>query len=130
MRRTAEGQTRVKRTPIGSRNVLTVVGKDPNYEYRIVTDAGDRIQQFLEAGYELVDGKGVSVGDRRLDNPSAEGTKAQVSVGAGQKAFLMRIPKEFYEEDQAAKAARVKELENAIKNPGSGDYGKVELTRP
>lgn len=130
MRRTAEGQTRVKRTPIGSRNVLTVTGKDPNYEYRIVNDTGDRIQQFLEAGYELVDGKGVSVGDRRLDNPTAEGTKAQVSVGEGQKAFLMRIPKEFHAEDQAAKAEHLKRLEDSIKNPGSSDYGKVEITHP
>lgn len=129
MRKAIDGQ-RVKRTPIGSRNVLTVTGKDPDFEYRIVNDSGDRIQQFLAAGYELVEGKDVSVGDRRIDSPTAEGTKAQVSVGVGQKAFLMRIRKEFYEEDQLAKAEHVKKLENSIKNPGSGDYGKVELTRP
>lgn len=129
MRRGAE-QQRVKRTPIGNRNVLTVKGKDPDYEYRIVNDAGDRILQFQEAGYELVDGQGVSVGDRRLDNPTAEGSKAQVSVGPGQKAYLMRIRKEFYAEDQALKAEHIKKLEESIKTPGSSDYGKVDITRP
>lgn len=119
---------RTTRSPIGTRNVLTVVGKDPDYEYRIVNDTGDRIAAFEDAGYTLVNAADVRVGDKRVNNPSPEGSKAQVSVGGGAKAFVMRIPKDLYKEDQEAKLQRVRELEETIKQP-SGDYGKIEITR-
>ena len=45
---------RPKRTPIGSRNVLTVSGKDPDFVYRIVNDVGDRIAMFQEADRKSV----------------------------------------------------------------------------
>lgn len=118
-----------KRTPINGRNVLTVTGKEPGYTYRVVNDTGDRIQQFLDAGYELVGAKDVKVGDRRIDNSSAEGSKAQVSVGrTGEKAFVMRIRDEWYAEDQALKAAAVSELEASIKHEaGKADYGSLYI---
>lgn len=120
--------TRPKRTPISGRNVLTVKGKDLNYEYRIVNDSGDRIEMFKDAGWELVDGKDVTVGDRRVDRTTAEGSKAQVSVGNGVKAFVMRIPKEYYEEDQKAKNAQIDALEQTMKKQAlsAGDYGKID----
>ena len=117
---------RVKRIPVGQRNVLTVHGKDPAYEYRVVNDTGDRIAQFEDAGYVIEDASNVRVGDKRVNNSTPEGTKAQVSVGNGDKAFVMKIPKELYQEDQDAKMERIKQLENTIKNP-SGDYGQVVI---
>src|ERR1700752_1670997 len=87
---------RVRRTPVGLRNRLSVLGKDANFEYRIVNDTNDRIGQFLDAGWELVDASAVRVGDRRVDTASSEGSKAQVSVGNDTKAFVMRIKKEWY----------------------------------
>lgn len=126
----ASAPVRVKRTPIGQRNILSVSGKEPGYAYRIVNDSGDRIQQFLDAGYELVDAADVRVGDKRINNASPEGTKAQVSVGKGDKAFLMRIKDEWYKEDQTTKQAQVDALEQTIKNTaGVADYGKVDVTR-
>ena len=124
-------EIRPKRTPINGRNILTVQGKDPNYVYRIVNADGDRIAQFEEAGYELVEGKDVKVGDRRLDSASAEGSKAQVSVDReGKKAFVMRIRKEWYEEDQAVKAKHVDAIEQTMKEDAQrGNYGKIDLTR-
>ncbi len=121
---------RVKRTPISGRNILTVTGKEPGYSYRIVNDAGDRIQQFLDAGYELVDATAVQVGDRRVNAATPEGSKAQVSVGKGDKAFVMRIKEEYYKEDQLAKQEHVNQLEQAIKSKTPGaDYGTVSITR-
>ena len=122
---------RPKRTPISGRNVLTVQGKDPGYAYRIVNDSGDRVEMFKNAGWELVDDKDVRVGDRQVNRASAEGSKAQVSVGGGQKAFVMRIPKDWYEEDQKAKMERVTELEQSMKKQAltSNDYGKLEISR-
>jgi len=123
-------ESRVKRTPIGTRNVLTVAGKDPNYVYRIINDSGDRVQEFMEAGYELVKDDSVKVGDKKVNKASSEGSLSQVSVGQGQKAFVVRIKKEWYEEDQAAKQLRVDELENSTKAKAlDGTYGKLEITR-
>lgn len=122
--------SRVKRTPVGTRNVLTVAGKDPNYVYRIINDSGDRVQEFLEAGYEPVSNDSVKVGDKRVNKASAEGSVSQVSVGQGQKAIVVRIKKEWYEEDQAAKQVRVDELEASTKAKAlDGTYGKLEISR-
>lgn len=121
---------RPKRTPINGRNILTVVGKEDGYMYRFVNNTGDRVQQFIEAGYELVDADKVQVGDRRVAQATPEGSKAQVSVGNGDKAFLMRIKQEWYQEDQAAKQVQVDELEKSIKTPsGKADYGSVKIER-
>lgn len=117
---------RAKRTPVGTRNVLTVQGKDPNFVYRIVSDIGDRIAAFEEAGYVIEDAKAVRVGDKRVSNTSPEGTKAQVSVGKGDKAFVMKIHKDLYDEDQAAKMSQVRKLEESIKQPS--DYGKIDIS--
>jgi hypothetical protein len=127
-RPSASATQRPTRTPISGRNVLTVNGKEPGYNYRIVNDNGDRISQFLEAGYELVDASTVSVGDKRVNVASAEGTKAQVSVGKGDKAFVMRIRQDWFDEDQKAKQAKVNEIEESIKQKsGNADYGTIKI---
>ena len=121
---------RPQRTPIGKRNVLTVNGKDPNYVYRIVNDSGDRVQEFLDAGYEMVESNSVRVGDKRVNQATAEGTVSQISVGQGQKAFVMRIKKEWYEEDQKAKQTHVDQLESTIKEKAlDGTYGELRIGR-
>ncbi len=122
---------RVKRTPVGARNVLTVHGKDPEYHYRFVTDDGDRVEQFKDAGYEPAMAKDHRVGDKRINAPSMEGSLAQVSVGGGKKGILMRIRKEWYEQDQAAKAAEVDSTVAATKKQAlsEADYGKIDVTR-
>lgn len=121
---------RTQRVPVGTRNVLTVAGKDPNYEYRIINDSGDRVQEFLDAGYELVQKDSVRVGDKRVNSTTAEGSVAQLSVGQGQKGYVVRIKKEWYDEDQAKKQARVNELESATKAKAlDGTYGKLEISR-
>jgi hypothetical protein len=121
---------RTQRTPVGTRKVLTVAGKEPGYAYRVINDSGDRVQEFLDAGYELVEQDSVRVGDKRVNTATAEGSKAQISVGQGQKAFVVRIKQEWYDEDQAKKQAHVNELENATKAKAlDGTYGKLEISR-
>ncbi len=127
-RTTASATQRPSRTPISGRNVLTVNGKEPGYSYRVVNDNGDRIAQFLDAGYELVDASTITVGDKRVNAATAEGSKAQVSVGKGDKAYVMRIKQDWFDEDQKAKQARVNELEESIKQKsGNADYGTVKI---
>ena len=121
--------TRVTRASInGKRNVLTVSGKDSDYEYRIVNDSGDRVAMMQERGYEIVTDKNIKVGDRRVANPTQEGSPVQASVGGGEKAYVMRIRKDWYNEDEAAKAAQIAETEQAMKRDAKeGMYGKLEI---
>lgn len=121
---------RVRRTPVGARNVLTVGGKEPGYEYRIVNDEGDRVEQFKAAGYDVVSASDVTVGDRRINKASAEGSAAQVSVGGGMKAVVMRIKQEWYAEDQNAKIANIASTEAATKTEALNQYqGKFTIDR-
>jgi hypothetical protein len=41
----------------------------------------------------------------------------------------MKIKKEWYEEDQKAKAAALAEQEKAMTKEASSDYGSVKITR-
>lgn len=122
---------RTRRTSInGTRNILKVEGKEPGYEYRVVNDDGDRVSQFQERGYEIVTDKSVKVGDRRIANPTAEGSPVQVSVGGGQKAYIMRIKDEWYKEDQAAKQKEVDETVASMKKDAAdnADFGKLQIS--
>lgn len=125
---------RAKRTPINGRNVLVATGTEPGYKYRFVNDTGDRVETFRERGWEIVDAAGVKLGDRRVELGSTLGSKAQVSVDkSGTKAFLMRIPQDWYEEDQAEKARSIAEQELSMKQQALANNelktGKFEITR-
>lgn len=125
-------ENRVRRTPInGTRNRLTVRGQEPGYVYRIVNDIDDRIQTFQEMGYEVVTEKNVSVGDKRIANPTQEGTPVTVSVGQGITGFLMRQKQEWYDEDQAAKNRKTDELEASMHKEKTEEnfYGKLKISR-
>lgn len=124
-------QRRVTRATLGVRNVLTVQGKDPDFHYRVVNDVGDRIQTLMDLGYEIEEAKSVRIGDKRVGVASPEGTKAQVSVGGGAKAFLMKQRKPWYEEDQAAKQELVNKSEEAMRRDAENgaDYGKLIIPR-
>lgn len=119
---------RVKRTPLGQRNVLTVKNKDPNYHYRIVNDAGDNIQRRLDLGYAITEDASKDVGDKRVSSGTPIGN--MISVGQGTKAVVMRIPKEFHEEDAKYVEDKATQQEAAIKEKAlSGTYGNLEITR-
>ena len=124
-------ETRVRRTPInGTRNRLSVRGKEPGYVYRIVNDIDDRIQTMKEIGYEIVTTQGITVGDNRIANPTQEGSPVQISVGQGIKAYVMRQKQEWFDEDQKTKQSKIDELEGSIKKDAesSGLQGKVKIS--
>lgn len=126
-----EAKRKPRRNSInGTRNVLTVKGKDSNFEYRVVNDTGDRVAQFVENGWEVVKDSGVQIGDRRIANPTKEGSVVTTSVGGGTQGILMRIRKDWYDEDQTSKQSYVNETEQAMKKDAlkSADYGKIEVS--
>jgi S1-C subfamily serine protease len=79
---------------------------------RLVNDVDDRIERFQKAGWTPVEGE--QVGDAHAGDPSSVGSATVKSVGAGTKALLMEIPKEYYDADQADKQTKVDELEAAM----------------
>lgn len=121
---TDRAHNRPKRTPLGQRNRLSFGSQDPNFVYRVINDQDERLKQAQEAGYEFV------VSDEQLgDKRAAEGGKidSRVSkpVGNGVRGFLMRIPKEYYTEDQDAKMSKIDEMEKSLKpDKKAGQYGE------
>lgn len=127
-----KGVRRQRRGSIeGFRNRLNVRGKldHDNYAYRIVNDYddGDRIGRFIENDWEIVQKSDLEVGDKRVGKPSPEGTPVQVSVGQGTKAFLMRKPKEWHDEDQRIKQAAIDNTEATMKPTGT--YGEIKVDK-
>lgn len=100
---------RVRRTPIGRRNRLTIENRDPTYHYRIVNDVDGRVQDLLDQDYEI--DTTAKVGDKRIDNPTPLGSAKLISVGGGTKAIVMRKRRDWHEEDQAEKQKAIDELE-------------------
>ena len=118
-----EASARPRRAPLEGRNRLKVRNKEAGYFYRIVNDIDDNILNLQERGYEIVpQEKAGMIGDKRVDNPSSPGSSSYLSVGQGTKAVLMRIKQEYYEEDQAAKQAKIDEVEQSMKQVKPGDY--------
>lgn len=126
----AKTTKRVERKPLAQQGPQSVVGdKDPNFEYRFVNDTGSRIANFQSAGYEFVTDDELKVGDSRVFDPSDLGSAKCVTSNDGTKSYLMRIKKEYYEEDQKAKLAKVAETEGAMQKNSSQDYGTLKVTR-
>ena len=134
IREQAIKQERPRRVPVAeSRNRLTVEGKldRKNFVQRWVNDQDDRIARFKEAGYEFVTNEGISVGDPTVDYKSTSDTSiVRKGVGGGKVAYLMQIPREYYEEDQAKKQAQVDEIEESMIQSVNAEhnYGKIDIT--
>ncbi len=121
---------RVKRASVRGRNILTVKGKDPNYVYRVVNDTDDRIMELQERGYVVDTDQSVEVGDPRVSSGTPIGTTKQLSVGRGIKAYIMKIKREYYDEDVKEKMDFVDAQESAMKKKAlDGTYGKLDVTR-
>lgn len=130
---------RTKRVPLGSfRRKLTVdddfvkkMDRD-GYKLRWINDDGrSRIEQAQQAGYSFVTSDGLEqIGDQGDGNTDPGQRISQVvgttDDGAPMRAYLMAIPKDWYEEDQREKQKHVDEIDKAIKggrlSPGEKQY--------
>ena len=119
-----------KRIPLsGARDILTAEVKE-GYVGRWVNDIDNRVQKFIDAGYEFVTSAGdYLAGEESLNNAKSP-TSGVISknVGKGVTAYLMAQRKEWYEEDQKAKHDIIERQEQAIfDTSGEGRYGKVNV---
>lgn len=127
----AVASARPRRTALGKRNRLAIQNMDEGFTYRIVNDIDDRVDYLKGLGYELCSKEQVgAIGNKRVDNTSSIGSTAHFSVGQGTKAVIMRIPREYALEDQAAKLADIDEVEGTMKSDArkAADYGKLEIS--
>lgn len=128
---TAAKTTRKRKTRSstnGRNDVLSVEGKDSKYEYRIVNDTPGRVAQMENRDWEIASGdeKLISTFDSSTDD---SGSVKRRHVGDGTSGVLMRIRKDWFEEDKAEKARQADRLEQSTKadpNTKNG-YGKVEI---
>lgn len=102
--------------------------KDPRFTYRWVKDTSTRLHEMKRKDWELVDDPRIAQDERnsglgtRIERVSDERT-----THAPQKSFLMRKPKEFYDEDKAKEAAKLKAQEQAIaRGEARGENGQAE----
>jgi len=122
---------RVQRKPLHQQGPLSISGeKDPNFHYRVVNDIGSRIHAFQQAGYELVTDDNLVIGDSRVSDAADLGSTKRILSKDGTVSYLMRIKKEWFDEDQKAKNDRLDELDTAMKQDvsKSADYGKVSIS--
>lgn len=113
----------------GRRDILTVEGKEPGYVYRIVNDTPGRVADLKSRGYELATGD--ETFSSTLDEATTIGSVKSKHVGGGVNAVLMRIPQEWYDEDQKMKQEHIDKIEQKTKSAASdikGGYGKVDIT--
>ena len=108
-------------------NILTVEGKEEGYVYRWVNDRGTRVDFMKRRGYEVVEDDNIIVGSAMPVHKSGSGITTVVDKQDGGKAILMRQRKEWYDEDQAAKAEIDSQKEEALfrQEEKAGRYGKV-----
>ena len=135
-RETLTTEARPKRIPVGeARDVTTLAGRDPGRVYRWVVDGdnGERLQKFLDAGYRFeTDKSNLRIGTKTVSTGSGDGSKLSMYAGKdteGNKIYqyVMSIAKEWYDEDQALKAAKIDEIEEGMDVPSDADYGSIKM---
>ena len=121
----AKPLVRERRSPTaGPRDKLTVYDADPNFVYRWVRNDEGRIQWFKERGYEVVT-RDQEVGQKTVDSGSQLGSAITKFGGGSVTLVLMRILREWYDEDQAAKEEAIAATEKAMQDPAT--YGRDGL---
>lgn len=117
-----EKKVRTKRASFnGTEAKLRIGNQIEGYKLHIFNDEPGRIEQALDVGYEFVSpdevgGTATNVVSRNTDI----GDKVRFLVGTDVKgeplyAYLMKIPLEFYEEDQAALQSKNDLIDEAIR---------------
>lgn len=128
MARPKGSTNRPKRRPMGDgyRNTLTLSDQDPAYAYRVVNDTEGRVARAEEGGYEVVT-TAQELGDATADSATAVGSAVTRPVGGGVTGVLMRIKREWYDEDQKEKQTKVDASEAGLNQKKAGQYGGVNI---
>lgn len=110
--RTRSEQGRRQRKPLGQPQQKLKASVPDGMQGYWFNDKPGRLQQALEAGYTFISDEGSELEGREGARSELVGTKED---GTPMHAYLMAIPKEWYQEDQQAKQASVDETDAAIR---------------
>lgn len=107
-RESRDKQLSKQRVPLHKQTALDYFDKDPNFQYRWVSDKYGRISSFKRAGWELVEGniEDTFAGAGRTAEQQKNGQMWRVmnqNYAEAKDGALMRIPKHLFDEDQAEK---------------------------
>lgn len=123
-----------KRKPIGRKNKL-VAPKKKGYVRRFINDIPGRLQEFLDAGYTVVN-DGSKTGDDNVGRASKLGGNSMTPVGGGLDGILVEIQEDWYREDQANKQKEIDKKEESLLldengNPLDKDkvFGELKINR-
>jgi len=97
-----------------------------NYEYRYVVDRGDRLRAMTQDDdWDIVtqDGNGVVKEDSTDLGAAVSVVSGTKEDGSPERLYLCRKPKEFAEEDRAAKERRRQEIDEQMRTLGRADAG-------
>lgn len=106
---------------------LFIANQDPDFIYRFVTDRsenGAKIMKMLNKDYEFVTkSEGLEISDSYCYQAGQLGSIYRVAAEGHTDKFLylMKIRKDWYEEDQAEKEAAVDKQERGLFNPDKKD---------
>lgn len=118
---TRQGAGRRKRTPLGSVEQKMARKPSPGMVGRWINDVNDRIARALRGDWKhVMESTGID-GEEKKPVSMVVGTKED---GTPMVAYYMEIPREFYEEDQAAKLEQVDRIDDAIRHgTTAGEHG-------
>jgi hypothetical protein len=128
--REAQGaQERPARTPLGTRNVLTVPDR-PGYHRLWVSDSPSirtTIADYEAAGYIFVTDK-TKVGDNYANSGNTITSAVSRPGGRGVTLYLMEVLNEYYEDDLRLQEEKISGNEEQMFSPRSieGGYGKTQ----
>ena len=109
---------------------LDIATKIPGYVLYWINDDSGRIESCLAAGFEFVDRKEVHADLPQLDGLQqnrdigsrvSRPTKSTKPDGSTMFMYLMKLPQEFHDQDEAAKQARQKQIDDAIMAHGGSE---------
>ncbi len=122
----APRRTRPSRIPFGGLKMKLSARPIPGFHLHWVNEAPGRLEEASIGGYEFVDSnEQLEPGQSRQAN-SDLGTRVRRLVGRGedgkaQYAYLMKIPLDWYEEDQRELQDKVDVVDNMIRRAKMGN---------
>lgn len=120
---------RPKRIPTGdTHDIMGVVGADDkDFVYRWVNE--DKIDARKMNGYEIVEDNDIQIATPSVAKSGSAKTLV-TNRKDGSTSTLMRQKKDFYDEDQAAKADKINKSEETMfrqLKEADGRYGSIEV---
>jgi hypothetical protein len=118
---------KVERVPFGAHRTKLQVPEIKGYKLRWINDVDGRPDEAIEGGYEFVlkdeVPRKIGQGNLHQDNSDINGRVSRV-VSKGKtspiRAFLMKIRKDWYEEDQSAKEQVNQQVDEALRQSTPG----------